>query len=358
MKTTGFALVTAPAAAALLLTLAGGCGGVTAALSGDGGTDGQASSGSGSGGASSGSGGSSGASSSSNSGGTSSSGVSSSSSSGGTSGSSSSGGTSGSTSGGSSSSSGTTSSSGVSSSSSSGGSSSGSDTGTLYFEQCSGSALCQSPTFDFYAGFGAANGNGNQGCTVTTSGSCSSYSCTGTAQNPVGDSAGTLTISGGSIGSAVTVMPDSSNNYEYEATGSLFSAGQTLTVSASGATVPAFGPISVVAPALPVLSAPAAASGTYTIPTTADLDVAWTGSSAGGEIIFEGAASDSTSYFTCVWSASLGEATVPQAMLTSLKGQTAGYLVFGQYAATNFSAGAYSISASALPYSGGTASFE
>jgi len=346
MKTTGLALG---------LLLAGGCGGVTAALPGDAGTDGPTSSGSGSGGTGSGSSSTSSSSggassSSSSSGGNSSSGVSSSSSSGGTSGSSS---------GGSSSGSSTGSSSGVSSSSSSGGSSSGGpETGTVYFEQCSGSALCQSPTFDFYAGFGAANGNGNQGCTVTTSGSCSSYSCTGTAQNPVGDSAGTLTISGGSIGSAVTVMPDSSNNYEYEATGSLFSAGQTLTVSASGATVPAFGPISVVAPALPVLSAPAAASGTYTIPTTADLDVAWTGSSAGGEIIFEGAASDSTSYFTCVWSASLGEATVPQAMLTSLKGQTAGYLVFGQYAATNFSAGAYSISASALPYSGGTASFE
>jgi len=344
MKTTGFALVTG-----LLLA---GCGGVTAALPGDGGTDGPTSSGSGSGGSgSSSTSSSSGGASSSSSGGNSSSGVSSSSSSGGTSGSSSGGS--------SSSSSGTGSSSGVSSSSSSGGSSSGGpETGTVYFEQCSGSALCQSPTFDFYAGFGAANGNGNQGCTVTTSGSCSSYSCTGTAQNPVGDSAGTLTISGGSIGSAVTVMPDSSNNYEYEATGSLFSAGQTLTVSASGATVPAFGPISVVAPALPVLSAPVAASGTYSIPTTADLDVAWTGASDGGEIIFEGAANDSTSYFTCVWSASLGKATVPQAMLTSLAGQTTGYLVFGQYAATNFSAGAYSISASALPYSGGTASFE
>jgi hypothetical protein len=154
------------------------------------------------------------------------------------------------------------------------------------------------------------------------------------------------------------VSPDSSNNYEYEASGTLFAAGQTLVVTASGATVPAFGPVSVVAPGLPVLTAPGAAAGAYTISTKADLKVAWTGGAADGQVIFEGAASSSTSYFTCVWTASAGEATVPQAMLTPLAGQTTGYLVYGQYTATNFSAGAYSISAAALPYSGGAASFE
>jgi hypothetical protein len=332
MKTTGFALMTGCAAGFLLSAAAGGCGGVTALLPSDGGTDGQASSGSGSssGGTASGS--------------SSSGGVSSSSGSGGASGSSSS----------------SSSSGGVSSSSSSGGSSSGGpDTGTIYFEQCSGSTLCASPTFDFYAGFGALS-SGTQGCTVTTSGACSSYSCAGTAQNPIGDSAGTLTISGGSIAASVTVTPDPSNNYDYEAAGTLYTAGQTLTVTASGATVPACGPISVVAPGLPVLTAPAAASGAYTLSASADLNVAWSAgaSAANSQIIFEAGSNDGASYFMCVWSASLGNATVPQAMLTPLTGQTTGFLIYGQYAATNFTAGAYSIAAAALPYSGGTASFE
>ena len=346
MKTTASALVLAPAATLLLSgLLSGGCGGMTALLAEDGGTDGHPSSGSSSGtsGSTSSSGGSS-----------SSSGISSSSSSGGSS--SSSGISSSSSSGGSSSS------SGISSSSSSGGSSSsssgGPDTGTIYFEECAGTgALCQSPTFDFYAAFGQASG-GNQGCTVTTSGSCSAYTCNGMQTNPIGLSAGTLTISGGSIGTGVTVMPDSTNTYTYQANGTLFSAGQTLTVRGSGATVPAFGPVSVVAPGLPLLIVPAATGTTYTISTKSDMKVAWSGGAPGAQMIFEAASSNSTSYFTCLWSASLGEAVVPQAMLAPLAGQTSGYLIYGQYTATNFSAGVYSISASALPYTGGMATFQ
>jgi hypothetical protein len=153
-------------------------------------------------------------------------------------------------------------------------------------------------------------------------------------------------------------MPDSTNTYTYQANGALFSAGQTLTVRGSGATVPAFGPVSVVAPGLPLLTTPAATGTTYTISTKSDMKVAWTGGVAGAQLIFEGATGNSTSYFTCVWSASLGEATIPQAMLAPLAGQTNGVLIYGQYTATNFSAGVYSISASALPYTGGMATFQ
>jgi hypothetical protein len=153
-------------------------------------------------------------------------------------------------------------------------------------------------------------------------------------------------------------MPDSTNTYTYQADGALFSAGQTLTVRGSGATVPAFGPVSIVAPGLPLLTAPSATGTTYTISTKSDMKVAWTGGAPGAQMIFEGATSTSSSYFTCVWSASLGEAVVPQAMLAPLAGQTSGYLIYGQYTATNFAAGPYSISASALPYSGATATFQ
>src|SRR5271154_5167346 len=145
MKTTGFALVVGCFTALLLSSIAtGGCGGVTALLPDDGGTDGPKGS--------------------------------------------------------------TSSGGGASGSSSSGGSSSGtSDTGTIYFEQCAGTGeICQSPTFDFYAGFGQ-NGGNQTGCTVTTSGSCSFSQCSGGQTNPTGVSAGTLTISGGTLAAAVTV---------------------------------------------------------------------------------------------------------------------------------------------------------
>ncbi len=181
----------------------------------------------------------------------------------------------------------------------------------------------------------------------------------GTQMNPIGVSAGTLTIGGGSLGSGVTVTPDGTNSSQYQSMGTLFSAGQALTVEASGATVPAFGPVSVVAPGLPILSAPAgAATGAYTISTKSDLKVAWSGGDSSAQLIFEGATSDSASYFTCEWSASAGEGIIPQSVLAPLAGQTSGYLIYGQYTATSFNAGAYSLSAQALPYTGGTATLD
>jgi hypothetical protein len=230
--------------------------------------------------------------------------------------------------------------------------------GTVYFQQCAGGSLCQSATFDFFAAFGP-DSSSNQGCTVTTSGACSSYDCSGTQTSPPGVSAGVLAISGGSIPAGLTVSPDPSNNYEYEDSGTLFTAGQTLTVSATGGTVPAFGPVSIVAPALPTLLTPAAASGgTYTIGTKADLDVAWSSNTPGSQVIFEAASNDSTRYFTCLWDASVGKAVVPQSMLTPLVGEGTGYVVYGQYTSTTLQVGAYSVSVSALPYAGGTATFQ
>jgi hypothetical protein len=363
MTTTRFALVAGSAAALLFSGVAGGCGGATALLDDDGGTEGHPSSGSSSGASGSSSSGASGTSSSSGASGSStssSSGISSSSSSGISSSSTSGGSSSSSGISSSSSSGGSSSSSGISSSSSSGGSSSGGpDTGTIYFEQCSGAgALCQSPSFQFYASFGPASG-GNQGCTVTTSGSCAAYTCPGnTPPPPSGLNAGTLTISGGSLGAAIPVTPDPTYNYQYQANGVLFTGGQTLTVRGSGGTVPPFGPISVVAPGLPALLTPVATSTTYTISTKSDMKVAWTGGAAGAQLIFEAASGNSASYFTCEWPASAGVGVVPQAMLAPLGGQTNGYLIYGQYTATSFAAGPYSISASALPYSGSMATFE
>jgi hypothetical protein len=231
--------------------------------------------------------------------------------------------------------------------------------GTVYFEQCSASAtLCASVEFGFYANFFFTSESA-QSCLVTTSGSCSFYSCNGTTTTPTGASAGTLTISGGRIPSGLTVTPDANNAYSYTSGAPLFAAGQTLTVSATGAIVPAFGPQSVVAPALPGLVAPAATSGSYTISTAAELGVQWTGGAAGATLVLEGTSGGGNqSYFICEWDASLGKASVPQAVISGLAGHAGAYIVYGQYKTTTFTAGAYSISEVALPYSGGTATFQ
>jgi hypothetical protein len=172
-------------------------------------------------------------------------------------------------------------------------------------------------------------------------------------------SAGTLTISGGNLGGGTAVTPDSTNAYNYTATGSMFSAGQTLSVSASGGTVPAFGPESVVAPSSIVITAPAASGGTYTIPTSADLSVVWTGGQAGSQVLFEGTStSNPPSYFTCTWDGATGRGTVPQAVLAGLAGQTMGYLFWGQFTTHTFAAGSYSVSEVALPFGATNASFE
>jgi len=174
---------------------------------------------------------------------------------------------------------------------------------------------------------------------------------------PTDVSAGTLTISGGSLGSVV-VMPGTGNSYSYTSAAT-FSPGQTLTVTASGATVPAFGPESVTAPAVAVLTVPAATSGTYMISTAADLSLVWTGGQAGAQLIVEGTSSGTPqSYFTCTWDASLGQATIPHAILAGLAGQTNGYFIYGQFTTTNFTAGGYSISESALPFAGGMANYQ
>jgi hypothetical protein len=138
----------------------------------------------------------------------------------------------------------------------------------------------------------------------------------------------------------------------------LFAAGQTLTVTGSGATVPAFASESVMTPALVTLTEPAADAGSYTIRTTAALSVSWTGGQSGAQMLFEGVESTGTSYFVCQWDASAGQGTVPQTVLSGFANQSSAYIIYGQYLTTTFTAGSYSVSLIAVPFTGGSASFE
>lgn len=261
---------------------------------------------------------------------------------------------SGSTSGSSSGSSGGSASSSSSGGSGEGGYGSGGGSGTLYFEQCYGGGICQSPSFAFSAQFIPFGYRKPTACVVTTSGACSYYDCPGTIE-PQGIDAGTITISGGALGAPVAIQPDGAYNYTFEASDTLFSSGQTLTISATGATVPTFGPLSVVAPGAITLTEPEAP---YTIATSSDLPVAWTGGETGATFVLEGLSERPASYLYCSWDASVGSGVVPQAVLASLAGQSNGYVVYGQSTTTTLTASDYSIEEVALPYTGESASFQ
>jgi hypothetical protein len=225
-------------------------------------------------------------------------------------------------------------------------------------EQCQ-SAVCSPQQFDVFAQFFTTS-QGNMGCTtVTNAGSCAYYSgCPNTTQNGV--SAGTLTVTGPWLVPPVTITPMSGTNaYQYFSSTPGFTAGQTLTVSGSGATVPAFGPVSVVAPQLTQLVQPPVTTdgGTTIIPTSADLPVQWTGAQPGATMILEAVSNSGTNYTVCTWNASDGKDIVPVTVLYPLSGQS-GYFFYGQYNETFVSAGPFPVTLDALPYTGSAVSFQ
>jgi hypothetical protein len=323
-----------------LVVVAAACGGKTtdvSALGTDGGSSGS------SGGTSSGSSGSSG-------GGTSSGGASSSS--GGGSGSSSSGGATSSSSGG-----GSGSSSGGVSSSSSSGSSSGAQPsfGEVQFSQCAASVLCPTTSMSFSATFEGSAST----CTMTQSadGTCVAYACSGGSATVGGDSAGAITLRGPHLPGVVPVS-FTAGTYDYSAEASYISAGDTLTVTASGSTVPAF-VATMVAPNYVTLVSPTLANGGLTISTSTDLQVTWSGGDPSPDtlVVFEGL-STGTDYFECVWPAATGMATVPQSMLATVSGQSSGYVLYGQFTGGALTAGDYSLDTGVFMYTGDNASFE
>jgi hypothetical protein len=221
--------------------------------------------------------------------------------------------------------------------------------GFVYFETCTGSA-CGSSSDEltvFLAGFDRP-AFPTTGCTAQTSGACVYYSCPQIIPEPSGASAGSIAISGGSIPAGTIASVDPDDYYTYFATTALFSIGDSLSIIGSGGVVPAFGPVSVVVPPqVAVLSPVIGDGGTLTISTAADLKWTWSGGTPGGSFFVNG--NGVTQYFKCRWDVSLGQATVPQAMLAGLAGEV-GDIDYGQETTTTFTAGEFAIEERVLPF--------
>jgi hypothetical protein len=172
-----------------------------------------------------------------------------------------------------------------------------------------------------------------------------------------GDDAGKLTIAGGSI-PASAMVSDFAGIYSSSAAGTAMSAGQTVTVAATGGMVPAFGPEAVTAPSMITLLAPLGADGGPPgIARNADLAVSWSSGQSGAQVVLTlGVDADPLSSIACTWDAPLGQGTVPQALLSRLT-QGAGSLTYGAQTSRTFAAGPYTITESAAVTSGAAVSF-
>lgn len=248
------------------------------------------------------------------------------------------------------------SSSGGSSGTEAGGVDAGLLSGLVEVDQCEGpDAICTGPAL-FYA---SAEFNLHYPCTDDVFGACRYYTCTSTNAGN-GDSAGTIAISGGSIPAGTALAPTSGNGYYTSTMGTFLASGDAINIAASGGTVPAFGPTTLTVPPLLTLTEPQlSSSGNGVIPSSADLAVSWTGGQSGATMSLEFFPSmTNLQYAICDWDASLGQGTVPAAVLGKLAtlGQSA--VLYGQYASNRLTAGPYSILELVWLYSGQTATVQ
>jgi hypothetical protein len=139
-------------------------------------------------------------------------------------------------------------------------------------------------------------------------------------------SAGTITISG--LDEPVSMAPTGSGPGLYAPiashTNSLFSAGESVTISATGAVVPAF-TANLVAPSLIDLQSPAVTNDTgLTLDRSADLTVVWSGGGFGTVAVdFVDSAHTSVG---CTFPSSDGTGTIPKAALAALVPEGVGAL--------------------------------
>ncbi len=210
------------------------------------------------------------------------------------------------------------------------------------------------------------------GCSyaVADGGPCLVTTCPSITPNDAGPvslvTAGALTVTGGAFGDAgIDLGPDTLGSYLYNTVGPMFAPGDTITVSAAGATVPAFAAQSLVAPGPITLTSPTSDGGTFAIDTSKDLTVSWTGGSSGDHVFLGLNAfftSGASATALCSWDATLGQGTVPQGALAPLAAGDAqagrSTASWYQQADTTFTAGRWNVVLRAFERGGAPASFQ
>jgi hypothetical protein len=145
----------------------------------------------------------------------------------------------------------------------------------------------------------------------------------------------------------------------------LFGFGAPLTVSADGATFPAFSS-NLMAPVATNMTTPDVSSTMLTIPTNADLVLAWTGGGVGTTQVVSLEENDAPAVWwfrlDCSFDSSAGTATIPQAALAPFAGQSGfGSYTFVDTTKTSVKSGAYSVNVEAdyqAPNSYGSVTFQ
>jgi hypothetical protein len=177
-------------------------------------------------------------------------------------------------------------------------------------------------------------------CTSTVQGSCTFTLCSSTpTYGPYAYlSAGTISVIGGTPPTTYSMSPTATNTYTYGPTGTdtVFDDGDMLTVSGTGATIPAFSQ-SMTLPGIPTVTAPAT-SGSF--PRSTDLTVSWSGADHLGTIFTEIYETAPYEVLSCTVPAtdSTGSVAMPTALLQMM---TAGpsFLVVDGFSTTTANVG-------------------
>lgn len=151
--------------------------------------------------------------------------------------------------------------------------------------------------------------------------------CTGTVMigTSTAASAGQVTITGGTP--TVMIAPNASNQYAgFSQSSPLWTTATTLTVSAAGATVPAFSTM-LTAPAQPDFTTPTfPASTSLTIDRSTDFHVAWTGGNGGTVTLQLQTNTAQAEFVRCIYDSSSNSATIPTAALQQVQAGATGNL--------------------------------
>jgi hypothetical protein len=170
------------------------------------------------------------------------------------------------------------------------------------------------------------------------------------------------------------MTPGDSGVYELQHVGSvdagrIFEPGAVLVASASGAVVPAFSGEQVVGPSDVVLTRPAigpvdsgadsAPASGYTIDTSVDLQLTWTGGEAGTTAIVEFFSESATvqTVMECTFDATVHQATIPKEVIATFAGVANVEYVAGAFRFTSFQAGTFATTLEAFTAYEGPAAF-